>query len=217
MRCGAKRRNGESCQQWPVKGRTRCRLHGGKTLVGPAASDYRTGRHSKYLPARMAAKYREAQNDPDLLSLHDEVSLIDARLADLLKRVDTGESGEMWGTLRKEWQEFLLVRASGDIPKMHIAIGRLDAIMERAITDHLAWAEISEKLEQRRKLCESESRRLVAMRQMINQEQALLFVGAIVDIITRHVPDKQALSQIVVELQQIMVRDQVPVYAEAPG
>lgn len=215
-RCGCPTRQGDHtpCQRWPAKGRTRCKLHGGATLVGPAHGRYQNGRYSDYLPERMAVKYREAQKDPNLLSLHDEVSLIDSRLADLLKRVDTGESGEMWGTLKKEWQEFLLVRASGDIPKMHTSIGRLDAIMDRAITDHLAWAEISEKLEARRKLVESEQKRLISMRQMVTQEQALLLIGAITDIITRNVTDKHALSQIIVELQQIMTREQVPVYAE---
>jgi hypothetical protein len=32
----------------------------------------------------MAAKYQEAEHDPELLSLRDEIALVDARLADLL-------------------------------------------------------------------------------------------------------------------------------------
>src|SRR5215218_6993531 len=28
-RCGAKTRDGGSCTQWPVKGTTRCKMHGG--------------------------------------------------------------------------------------------------------------------------------------------------------------------------------------------
>lgn len=30
-RCGAKNRQGEPCGKWPVKGRDRCKMHGGKT------------------------------------------------------------------------------------------------------------------------------------------------------------------------------------------
>ena len=47
-RCGAKRRNGEPCQQYPIKGRNRCRLHGGKTRIWFAHPNYKTGEYSKY-------------------------------------------------------------------------------------------------------------------------------------------------------------------------
>jgi hypothetical protein len=183
-------------------------------LVGPAHGRYKNGRYSKYLPERMAAKYREAQKDPELLSLKDEVAALDARIADLFARVDTGESGAIWDELQKEWAAFHLVRDLGDIPKMHVSIAKLDRLFDRRLNDHAAWAEITELWEQRRKLVESEQKRLISMRAMITQEQALILMGAVTDIITRNVPDKKALSQIVVELQQIMTRDQVPVYGE---
>jgi hypothetical protein len=213
-RCGAKRRNGEPCRVWPVKGRNRCRLHGGRTLVGAANGTYKDGRYSRYLPERMAAQYRAAKSDPELLSLKDEVAALDARIADLFLRVDTGESGAIWEELQREWAQFHLVRDLGDVPKMHVSIAKLDRLFARRLSDYAAWAEIASLWEQRRKLAESEHKRLIAMRQMITQEQALLLMGAVTDVITRNVPDKQALSQIIIELQQIMTRDQVPVYAE---
>jgi hypothetical protein len=162
----------------------------------------------------MAAQYRAAKSDPELLSLKDEVAALDARIADLFLRVDTGESGAIWEELQREWAQFHLVRDLGDVPKMHVAIAKLDRLFARRLSDYAAWAEIASLWEQRRKLAESEHKRLIAMRQMITQEQALLLMGAVTDVITRNVPDKQALSQIIIELQQIMTRDQVPVYAE---
>jgi hypothetical protein len=214
MRCGAKKRDGTPCPSWAVKGRNRCRMHGGKTLVGPANGYYHTGRYSKFLPVRMAEQYRTAKADQELLSLKDEVAALDARIADLFGRVDTGESGAIWDALQKEWAQFHLVRDLGDIPKMHVAIAKLDRLFDRRLSDHAAWAEIAELWDARRKLCESEARRLVALRQVITQEQAMLLMGAITDIITRNVPDKQALSQVIVELQMLMTRDGTPVYAE---
>ena len=55
QRCGARTRSGTPCQNWPVRGRRRCRLHGGmstgpKTLEGRArvsAANYRHGRRTK--------------------------------------------------------------------------------------------------------------------------------------------------------------------------
>src|SRR5918992_3542816 len=97
MQCRAKsKRSQVQCRKAAVVGREVCSMHGGKSLVGPAVNTYRSGRHSRYLPVRMAAKYQEAEHDPELLSLRDQIALVDARLADLLARVDTGESGSLW-------------------------------------------------------------------------------------------------------------------------
>lgn len=221
MKCGAqKKHNRGICQAWPVKGRTRCKLHGGMTLVGPAASDYRHGRYSKYIPVRMAAKYREAEKDHDLLSLRSEVSLVDARLADLLTRVDTGESGALWGDLKKARADFAMYRTMpGHVDQMTAALEKMLAVIESGVVDYAAWAEIGERLEQRRKLVESEHKRLVSLQALISTEKAMNMVIALTDIVTRHVTDKRALSNIVVELQQMVVREQgpIPVYAAIEG
>jgi hypothetical protein len=57
----------------------------------------------------------------------------------------------------------------------------------------------------------------VALQQVITAQQAMLLIGAITDIITRHVPDKKILSDVVVELQQLLTRDNGPMYAAADG
>lgn len=38
-RCGAKKRNGGSCTQWPVEGARRCRMHGGNTAKAAARAE----------------------------------------------------------------------------------------------------------------------------------------------------------------------------------
>jgi hypothetical protein len=42
------------------------------------------------------------------------------------------------------------------------------------------------------------------LKQTITQEQALLLIGQVVDIITSHVPDKQVLANVVLDLQRLM-------------
>jgi hypothetical protein len=105
--CGAKtKHDGTPCERSPVRGRTRCRVHGGKTLVGSASPTYRTGRYSKYVPERLRERYEAAEDDAELLSLRGEIALTDARLLDLLARVNTGESGQLWAELRRAYREF---------------------------------------------------------------------------------------------------------------
>ena len=86
MQCGAHNKRGGICRNAPVTGRTRCRLHGGKSLVGTACPHYRSGRYSAYVPERLRERYEAAEDDAELLSLRSELALTDARLMDLLAR-----------------------------------------------------------------------------------------------------------------------------------
>jgi hypothetical protein len=182
-------------------------MHGGKIPRGQALPQFKSGRYSKFLPARMAAKYQEAQADPELLSLRSELALLDARIAELLGRVDTGESGAIWEALQQAWALFRGARAQQDVPKMHLAVEQLDRLMDRKVADSAAWREIDEAIEQRRKLVESEQKRLVALQQVITAESALTLMGVLVDIITTHVRDQPTLAKIVADIQALTEQD----------
>jgi hypothetical protein len=192
-------------------------LHGGLTPVGPACKHYRSGRYSTYLPERLRARYEQAEDDAELLSLRSEVALVDARLADLLSRVETGESGQRWLSLRKAHRASKRSRLSGDVPAMTQTLAEIELVIERATDDHAAWGEIAALLEQRRKLTESEQKRLVTLQQMLSSEQAMAMIHRLIDIITRHVPDRQVLSAIVVEISALAERSNgLPASEESP-
>lgn len=72
-RCGAKNRQGNPCQRWPLAGRTRCRLHGGAAGSGrpPTTFLYR-----KHLPTDQHATFDQAKVD----SLDDEIRLAKSNL-----------------------------------------------------------------------------------------------------------------------------------------
>ena len=79
------KRSGERCRKPAMKGRTVCRAHGGATPRGIASPHFRHGRWSKDLPAQLAVRYDEALSDPELLSLRDEVALVDAQISTVLE------------------------------------------------------------------------------------------------------------------------------------
>jgi hypothetical protein len=216
QRCGAKnKQNGGTCENWVVRGRTRCRLHGGKALVGSACPHFRSGRYSAYLPERLRERYEQAEGDAELLSLKSEVALTDARLIDLLARVDTGESGQLWANLKKAHEEFKVYRLARDVPKMNVALAKIEALLDSAVQDHTAWGEIGTLIEQRRKLTESEAKRLITLQQMLTTEEAMALAYRLVDIVTRHVTDKHVLRDIVVDLTALVEQPNgVPAYEE---
>lgn len=190
--CGALTRGGTPCRRAPLPN-GRCNLHGGKSLAGIASPSFRTGRYSKHLPERLTARYHEAASDPDLLALREDIALIDARLADLLGRVDRGEPGALWQAVSDAWDTFRRKRGGTQEQDAFMALAQA---IEDGMTDFEAWAEIHTILEQRRKLVESERKRLVEMRQMVTVEQAMTFVAAIQESVRRHVTDRETLALI---------------------
>jgi hypothetical protein len=71
-------------------GRRRCRLHGGRTPVGPESANWRTGLHSKHLPAGLRALAREAANDPALSDTRPDLARVTALLLNPLRAVKVG-------------------------------------------------------------------------------------------------------------------------------
>jgi hypothetical protein len=198
-RCGAKNRNGAACHNWALPS-GRCRMHGGKSLSGIASPRLSSGKYSTALPVRLAAKYEEARTDPDLLALREEVGLLDTRLLDLISRVDTGESGAIWEALQDAYADLQAAQRIKDATirgvKLSEALGVIGELIMRGHTDYAAWNEIGQMLEARRKLVESERRRLVEMQQMVTTERAMVLLAAVVGIIKEHITDRAQLSAI---------------------
>src|SRR3990172_10824938 len=93
MQCQAKAKStGVQCRRHAVSGKRVCTVHGGLTPSGPASANYKHGRYSRYLPARLAERYLEAESDPELLSLRSELALVQATLAGLFGKLDTPDA-----------------------------------------------------------------------------------------------------------------------------
>lgn len=113
-------------------------MHNGKAVAGIASPTFRHGRYSKAIPARLLDAYHNAVTDTELLSLRDDIGLVDALLTDALGRLDP------------------------DKPV------KVEALLE-----------LQSLIEQRRKLVESEQKRLIAMQSVITSEQAMTLIAAV--------------------------------------
>jgi hypothetical protein len=204
MQCKAwSRRRQAQCRNRAMKGLEVCRMHGGKTPRGPASAHYKTGRHSTFLPSSMFAAYGAALHDPELMSLRQEIALVDARIIDVLKRVDTGEAGVLWSQAQDAMARFERAKAKQDVDAMHAALAEVQRLITGGTADYAAWHEVGALIEQRRKLVESEQRRLTLSAEVLSREQALALMGQVVDILRRHVPDRQVLQAIALDMQAL--------------
>jgi Spy/CpxP family protein refolding chaperone len=194
--CGANLKKGGQCKGKAMPN-GRCRLHGGLTPAGIASPNFQTGRYSKYLPQRMLERYSEAQADPELIALREDVALVDARLGDLLKQVDTGESGALWAKLDAAFEKYSKFKDRADkILDANAAFNECEHLIQAGVSDRYAWAEVSALIEQRRKLVESESKRLKDMQQMVTVEKAMALISALADSVRRNVTDRKQLAAI---------------------
>lgn len=203
MQCGAKTRSGKPCKS-PAMANGRCRMHGGKAAVGPAAGQFKHGRYSKLLPTRLAERYQQAQDDPDLLAMRDEIWLLDARLQDVVSRVDAGESEAVWLQLKACAAQVKQARANSDLDGLRVHLTEMQDLIEQGADDYAAWKEIRSLIDQRARLVGSEQQRMVDLQQMITTERAMVMLGVVVDIIRKHVHDRGTLAAIAAELGGIV-------------
>lgn len=178
-------------------------MHGGASAKGLTAGQFRTGRYSKYLPERLREKYQDAQQDPEILVLRDEIALADARLMDLLTRVDVGESGVLWKELKELLDQLSRNVEALDLDGARGALQRLQEVVGKGHTDASAWQEIQAVLMLREHLVRSERQRLVQMQQMISVEQAMTLIAALTESVRRHVTEPDALRAISADLARL--------------
>lgn len=201
--CGAKTRSGKPCQAYAMAN-GRCRMHGGSSKVGITSGRFEHGRYSKHLPTRLAARYEEAAQDSELLNLRHDIALVESRLVDVLGRVDSGESGRLWRDLHASWNAFKRARALGKTDEMAEALALHEQLISRGVSDYAAWHEVGDLLERKRKLAESERKRLTEMEQMMTAEQAMVLLSAVVDTVRRHVTDRAALAAISEDVRRLV-------------
>jgi hypothetical protein len=204
-RCrGTSRRTGNPCKAWASIGSSYCKVHGGHAPKGIMNPNYKTGKYSKFLPKRLQQRYVEAFNDDNLLENRESLAIMDARLQDVLKRVDTGEAGKLWSNLKQTYKDLRYAMRIQDAVATAEKLGELDTLISRGMADYAAWGEVYKVLELRKGLAESERKRLVEMNQMITAERAMLLVSAIMGAIKKHVLDKVTLGRVMLEIRRLV-------------
>jgi hypothetical protein len=184
--CTAKsKRSQQQCRRRASRGHHVCYIHGARTPTGFALPQTKTGRYSKVLPVRLAQRYEEAQANPRLLSVRDDLAVCEARLAELFGRLDTGESGALWQALRDTLDAFAVAQAAGNVAHMKQHLGTLRQLVSQGSADTAAWEEIMQLWDRRCRLVQTEIKTLVSLHQMVSTEQLMLYFGVITDAIQR--------------------------------
>lgn len=194
------------CAAFPLQGKTRCRKHGGKSLSGIAHPKFKHGRYAKALrPIRSLAKhYLAHRGDPDYLKSVDEIALNQARISQLIERLESGEAAAAWkaigqiaGRLDSVCRDFDRARQLGDVTRLNAAIKLLPPIAAdlRTATDAgqnelSLWGSINEQLFMHQKLVTAEVKRRQVDEKTMSADDVFTLVGAIVNIFATVVADR---------------------------
>lgn len=190
--CGAKLRGKESmCKLAPLVGKTRCRLHGGKSLIGAESKTFKHGMYSKAIPANLKKTFDNLMSDPQLLEGRAEVSLMQLRLSQLSGRVQCNESGKAWHQLRALFTRFKQANEEENQEGMLAALNEMSLLVDGEVNDEAAWEELTEFIEKATRIAEREWKRVLSNRQVISIEQVHAIAAALIGAVNTHVKDTQ--------------------------
>lgn len=185
--CGAKTKSWSDdyarCRQSRTMDNGRCRMHFGKVEGGTAHHQYKHGRYSKYLPEGLAERFEHFVDDPELQNLRSEIALMDTRIATLLDGLDENVSAELWSELREAYRDMRFAMQQDDNESMAEALNTMGRLIEQGADQAEVWRETTEIVDQRRKLVETENKRVQRSSSTLSPEEAMLMVNFLVDTV----------------------------------
>jgi len=167
------KRTGKRCLRQASPGRKTCHYHGGKSLVGVANPNFKTGIYSA-LPEAIHAHYLKVKADPNFLSVAEELQVLRALAAEL-----AGGLGVDVIAVRRDvgsaWDGFKAAQAGRNPDRMKEALTRLEHAIAEARDATAKINELIAAFDGIRKLSDAETKRLVLAKEMVTKEQAQLF------------------------------------------
>jgi hypothetical protein len=192
--CGARTRDGDICSN-PAMPNGRCRMHGGNHPSGIASPHYVHGLRAKprNLPAHMAASYETARQDPELISLREEIASTDARIDELWEKAAQETPLQTYERMMDCWREAEKNRhlaESGDEKKKREfwdAYSSFGLMLAAAVDDQVIKREIRAEEAHRAQLSIAERGRLKDLGAMVTSEKAINLIAGVLGILRKHV------------------------------
>lgn len=206
------KRTGRRCGAWAVSGRDTCYHHGGTSPIGAGSPNYRDGSRSKYraiFSGGALDHYEASREDPRYIELREEIALLDTLVIEELMAAKVGEGGALWEELSQAWERFRQADPHRDASTAGRGLRRVGEIIEEGASRHAARREAVDLVERKRRLSETERRRLVDEERMITETRVLAFVGALVAIVNQHVPERERRAAISADIARLMHQEAI--------
>jgi len=217
--CGAKLQNKDAvCQNTAVMANGRCRFHGGKAVSGVQSGQFKHGRYSKVIKGQLLEDYEQQRTDGDLLTLREEIALVDAMIFERLRAIGNHQTDALWVELQETFETFQTASRLKERDKMRRNLEKMRTLIEQGAGPADERRELLDMIERRRKMVETERRLLVEMGLMMSANDLMTALAVIIDIIEEHVNDGQVRARIGNDIRRLVVaRNRGATYRQLSG
>jgi len=186
-------------------------MHGGNAqhAIGTNNTQFKHGRHSKYLPSQLDALYREALANPGLLELADHIALLEARIQSILAANSAGDPVPRWSSLREQFDRLATAVLAGKPDEINAELATIFATLDAGAKWDSTWDQVGDTLEQLRKLTDTEVKRKKELNQMVPIERVVILMAAVGNAVKRHVSNPDEIQAVYRELAMLHGTDKV--------
>lgn len=189
--CGALNNQKKFCNNDPMEN-GRCRHHGGKSPKGLDHPRTVHGGYSRYLPERLIDKYHDAESNEDLANLKSEMALITTRLYELSEKVQDTAGKIQYANLYNTYERYKSAKRA-DQESAHYILLEFESMLVSVKEDLKVWDEIASLIDTKRKLVDSEFKKMKTMNQFVEVEKVMLLMGGLMDIVVREIEDLEGV------------------------
>lgn len=208
------KRSKERCQGPAVltSANQRCRMHGGHGahLAGTANPNFKHGRHSRYLPSNLADLYETALANPELLEMSDHIALLEGHIQQTLQASSGGDPVPKWEGVAAMFAELETAVLSGDHARVCLHLEDMHKLLDAGIKWDSTWVQVTDTMEQLRKMTDTEVKRRKELHQMVPVERVMILVAAVGQAVKRNVTNPDEVDAVHRELAMLVASDRVP-------
>lgn len=204
--CKGTNSQGEPCGNTALKGSHFCKSHGGNALKGPEHPKFIHGKYSRYLRRDILDAYLRFREQEDMYTQVEEIALLDARISLLVEGLDNKDGLRLFDNLADimlDMQEMVKTEEEIKHKDMQMVADRLSSVVSEAKSERRRWQEVYDVMDIRRKLIESDRKRMLEQQEYLTKQQALMMITSVMSIIHNNIEDAAALRTIRAQLDEL--------------
>ena len=138
--------------------------------------------------------------DPRLLDLDEEIGVVYARMREELGKLKANVDPTPFA---EATDKLIAGMRSGDSDQVHAAVNRLAELRTETLDHERTWGQILRLIERRRRLVESQRKRILELNLTMTRAEGVRIANALVESVTRHVHDADTLRAIIDEINAV--------------
>jgi len=190
------------CKLKATNGTTKCRLHGGNSLRGVASPSFKHGKYSRYSVPKLFTRWKELLEDPNPHSLLDEITLIRARIEDVLVSLEANTLRADWEGANITYRKYEVALRSKDAIGMGQALQELGGVLRAGMQQEDRWSVLESSLEQLRRMVETDRKAQDLSEKYLTVDQGMMIVSMAIAAVKDEVKDPQVLVRIMNRLNR---------------